>query len=255
MKKRGLAALELDSRKLRICGLVLLGAGCVGTLIQQRVLGVGRVPTEELLTLLSELPHGMAYATVAVICQVLELCAVPIFAFLLTEGVRHTAGYGKYLLRVSALALLCELPYNLFTEGAVLAVGALNPVFGAAVTLVMLWFFQSFREKKLSHWLLRLLALVGAFVWCNFLGIYCGAACALIAAAFWIGGGKPNLRLLLGGAASMACAVLSPLYIFTPLSLLFIHLYNGRRGSERRRGFYIVYPALLLAVWLLAQLN
>lgn len=255
MQKRKLASFELDSRLLRICGCVLLGIGCIGTLVQQRVLGVGRVSTEELMTLISELPHGMAYATVAVICQVLELCAVPIFAFLLTEGARHTASYGKYLLRVLALALVCEIPYNLLTEGAVLAVGALNPVFGAAAALGMLWFFRSFGEKKLSHWLIRLAALLGVFVWCNFLGIYCGAACTLIAAALWIGGGKQNLRLLIGGAASLACAVLSPLFIFTPLSFLFIHLYNGKREEEPRRVFYFVYPALLLVFCLLASLH
>ena len=255
MKKSKLASLELDSRLLRICGCVLLGAGCIGVLIQQRVLGVGRVSVNELMTLISELPHGMAFATFAIICQILELCAVPIFAFLLTEGVRHSTSYWKYLLRVLGLALICEIPYNLFTEGAVLAVGTMNPVFGAAVTLGMLWFFQSFREKKLSHWLIKLIALVGAFVWCNFLGIYCGAACTLIAAALWISGGKPNLRLLIGGAASVACAVLSPLFIFTPLSFLFIHLYNGKREAEQRRVFYLVYPVLLLVFCLITRLT
>ena len=76
---------------LRVCGLVMLAAGCVSTVIQNKILGVGQIANSTLLEVIQDRPDGMAYATLALIGQVLEICAVPVFAFLLSEGARRTA--------------------------------------------------------------------------------------------------------------------------------------------------------------------
>ena len=178
-----------------------------------------------------------------------------IFAFLLTEGAAQTGSYWSYVLRVLALALACELPYNMVTAGTPLAPGSFNPVFGAAITLLMLFFFRTFRDRRLSHWLIKAVAVLGAFLWCNFLGVACGAACAVIAAAFWLTRGRQNLQLLIGAAVSVACSILDPLYLFTPFSFLFLHLYNGKRPETENRLYYLAYPLILTAFALFSLLG
>lgn len=253
-KKRTLASLELSSMALRICGLVCLAAGCISSLIQDRILSVGQISNSELFELISDLPHGMTYATVSVVCQVLELCAVPIFAFLLAEGAVRTASFGKYFLRVFALALVCEIPYNLLTDGSFLGPGDLNPVFGPVMTLAMLYFFRTYGEKKAGHTAVKAIAVLGAFLWCNFLGVAFGASCVVITAALWATRGKQNIQLIVGCAASMACSVFSPLYIFTPISFLVIHLYSGERGRENRLFSYLAYPLMLVLFLLISRI-
>lgn len=253
VRKRRLSSLQLSSLHLRVCGLVLAAAGCIGSLIQSRILGVGRLPVAELYTLLSDLPNGMAYAALSLICQVLELCAIPIFAFLLIEGTAHTASFGKYFFRVLLLAFGSEIPYNLATAGRVISIGDLNPVFGAVMALAMLYFFRAYPDKKTAHRIVKALAVLGAFLWCNFIGVAFGASCILITAALWAARGKQNIQLLAGSAVSMACSVFTPLYLFTPISLLAIHLYSGERGRDNRFFQYLAYPVALIACYLLSR--
>ena len=184
-KKYALRSLELSARALHICGILLLAAGCGSIVIQNHILGVGQISNTQLLGVIQDRPDGMTYATLALVCQVLEICAVPIFAFLLAEGSRHTASYRKYLLRVTGLALACEIPYNLLTANTVLSVGSMNPVFGAVMSLVMLYFFRTFRENRASHNAIKAVAVLGAYLWSTFLGVAFGGPCVILTAVLW----------------------------------------------------------------------
>lgn len=237
-----------------MCGLPLLAAGCLSGVIQNRILGVGQIANSQLLEVIQSRPDGMVYATLALIGQVLEICAVPIFAFLLSEGARYTASYRKYLLRVVGLAAVCEVPYNLLTGDSVFVVGSLNPVFGAVMSLVMLYFFRIFREKCASHTAVKVIAVLGAYLWSTFLGAAFGGTSVIFAAVLWALHEKQNLQLIFGCFAGIACAVFSPLYLFSPLAFLVIHFYSNERGHQNRLVKYLSYPAILIVCLLISQL-
>lgn len=252
-KSHAFRPIALSSTALHTSGLVLLAAGCAGSLIQKSVLGVGHVSNAQLLQVLQDNPHGMAFATAALICQVLEICAVPIFAFLLVEGASRTASYKDYFLRVLGLAAVCEIPYNLLANGSVLSPGNLNPAFGAALCLLMLYFFRTYRGKNVSHMVIKAVSVVGAFLWCSFLGVAFGGCCVIITAVLWSMRKRQNLQLLCGCFASVACSAFSPLYCFSPIAFLAVYFYDGSRGSENKCVRYLGYPAVLIVSVLLLQ--
>lgn len=230
---------RLSANALRTCGMVFLLAGVFGNLIQRKMLGVGDIANSQLLQMMQENPSIMQMATTALVFQVLEVCAVPIFAFLLVEGTIHTSSFHKYFLRVFVLAVVCQLLYRMSMSG-------LNPVFALVMSMVMLYFFRRFPEKKAGHIAIKAIAIIGTFLWSNILGIENGAACVIITAVLWALREKPYFRAFGGCMATICCCFLSFLYVFAALSFLLIYFYNGERGPGSKRMNYLYYPGILL---------
>lgn len=151
----------ISSNGLRTWGMFFLLAGMLGkSILQNGLLNLGAVSFGQLLEQMQTSRAAMLYATLALLLQAMETCAVPIFAFLLVEGVEHTSSLRNYALRVAGLAVLSELPYNLATSGKLLDTTSRNPVFGLVVCLVMVYLYQKFPEKNAPHLLLRVLVTV-----------------------------------------------------------------------------------------------
>lgn len=244
-RRRG--GLELSSMALHVIGLIFLAAGGLSAVLRARFFNVGDtggISGSALLSLLDD-PDNFALATATVICQMAELCAIPIFAFLLTEGAVKTSDFKNYMLRVLGLALLCEVPYSLLWNGAFFLAWSHNIVFGTLMAMVMLWFFKTWPGRTAGNILVKVLAVLGCFLWCNFLGFDHGAAMIVITAALWTGRGGPNVQILAGFVACVCGVILTPLYLFSALGLLFVHLYGGQKGRYNRYVVYFAYPILL----------
>ena len=235
---------------LRAFGLLFLAAGLMGNVLQ-RSLGVGVVANSQLWQAMQDSPSTMVLATLALAFQALEACAVPVFCFLLVEGAIHTSGYRNYLLRVLLLAAVCELPYNLAVSGRLIAPDSLNPVFGMAVCLAMLYFFRHYPEKKAGHVAVKAAAVIGAFLWSNIFRIAGGSCCVLLVTVLWSLRDRENLRILAGILTMVACSVLSPFYLAGALAFLPLYFYEDERKAKCNRLVnYLSYPVLLLAFWL-----
>ena len=174
----------ISSNGLRTWGMFFLLAGMLGkSILQNGLLNLGAVSFGQLLEQMQTSRAAMLYATLALLLQAMETCAVPIFAFLLVEGVEHTSSLRNYALRVAGLAVLSELPYNLATSGKLLDTTSRNPVFGLVVCLVMVYLYQKFPEKNAPHLLLRVLVTAAAVIWCSMLSIRYGNSTVVLFAA------------------------------------------------------------------------
>ena len=242
---------SLTSTALRVCGILFLAAGMFGYMMQVNVLGAVGTSNTELFHALQADSGLMASATLAVVGQALEACAVPIFAFLLVEGAVHTSNYSKYVLRVLGLAAVSQLPYNLLMTGNLLQFYGLNSVFAAVMSMVMLYFFRRFPGKKAGRIAIKCCAFLFAFLWSNMLGVSHGAACVIVTAVLWGFREKPNLRTAFGVIVMLGCVVFSMFYMAAPISFLLIYFYSGEQGSRHRIANYAVYPILLLIFGLL----
>lgn len=234
----------LTGTALRTWGFffVLLGAVGMG-LVQNRLLGIGQFTMGDLVQAMQESKTVMILATVALVFQAAETCAVPFFAFLLVEGYSHTSSLKNYLLRVGGLAVLSEIPYNLAMTGNLINMDSRNPVFGLLVCLIMLYLYSHFKNV-----FLKVIITAAGVVWCEMLGIQHGSCTLLLVATLWGMRKKPQFRLFVACAVAVVCTMISPFYLAAPMSFIGIHMYNGKVGERSRLVNYLCYPAILILV-------
>lgn len=243
----------LTTQGLRTWGTLLSVAGIFGTaVIQNGILGMTVGSTEKLLETMQSSGSMMMFATLAIVLQLIQACAVPIFVFLLLEGFLHTASVKKYLIRVVGLAVISEIPYNLAYSGSWLNMGNRNPVFALAVCLLLLYFYRMFPAKGFSNVVLKAVITVAAFLWISMLKIDAGGPCVLMAAVLWALRDKPNFRILGGCTAAFLCTGFSPYYLIAPMIFIALHMYNGEKGEENRVVSYLWYPVTLLVFGLVS---
>ena len=239
----------LNGSALRTWGFLFIVLGAAGMgIVQYRLLGLGNMTTHSLLEAMEQSGDVMAFATVALVLQAMESCAVPIFAFLLVEGYLHTSDLKMYMVRVGVLALVSELPYNLAMGGSIWVTGSRNPVFALVIGLVMMYLYSRFKQV-----LIKILITVCAVVWCEMLDIDHGSFTVILVATLWGMRKRPQYRLFVGCAAAVVCSIISPFYLASPMSFLALHSYNGEPGDRNRLVNYLCYPVILLIIGIVAK--
>ncbi|MEI3578668.1 MAG: TraX family protein [Acutalibacteraceae bacterium] len=168
--------------------------------------------------------------------------AMPVLCFFIGEGLRHTRSPRRYLLRLTGFALLSELPFDLAFYGGI-EWGHQNVYFTLALGLLALWAIQS---RGMEGWLLALTAALAAeLLGCDY-GMY-GVLLILLLDRFH------RAR-----SEQLAAAALLNLTFFglrtqtlSLIALPLLWLYNGKRGRDDRRLFYLYYPAHLCVLGIL----
>ncbi len=247
--------LTVSSRGLRIWGLLFLITGMVGRgIVQNRLLKVDTFGMETIVQMMEYDPSILKYATIAVLLQGIETLAVPVFAFLLVEGFHYTSNVKAYLIRMTAAALLAEIPYNLVTTGKVLELSTRNPMFAMVIGMIVLMFFKQYAATSAKDILAKCMVVFGALLWSAFLGVQNAVPVVAMILVLWQFRGNRNKQVIFGLAAAMLCGLMSGYYFASALGVLMLLLYNGERGYfESKVVNYLAYPILLLAVGIAAQ--
>ena len=196
---------------------------------------------------------GMPLLTVALLFKVLETCAVPLLSFLMVEGFQRTSSFERYLIRVGAVAVASEIPFNLAASGKLLDLGSRNPVFALFICLVMLFFFNRYVEKNFRNTMMKVLIFTAAFLWCQMLRIDQGICLVVMVAILWAAREKSNVRAMYGFVAAMICTLFNMYYIGCCLSCIMLHRYNEERGEQNVKFNYGFYPVMLLVVGIIAK--
>jgi len=239
----------INGNALRTWALLFAAAGTIGRgLIQNHILGVGQLTTQQLLDVMGASQQAMSLVTCSLVLQALETCAVPLYAMMLVEGVQNTSSFPAYFKRILTLAVACELPYNLAMNGRVLFLGSRNPVFALVMCFAMLYMFSRFPEGKKANGLIKVVIAIAAILWCEMLKIEYGSATILIVAVMWAFRKNTLYRNFAGAAAAIVCTVMSMYFLAAPMAFMIIHGYDGEKSTNSRKVNYLAYPALLLAV-------
>lgn len=240
-----------SGQTLRLFGLFMLAAGVVGqSILYNKIIG-GATTLADLEKVLGT-NAGIGIA--ALVCMLVYTCAVPLFAFLLVEGLKHTSNFGKYFLRVFGLAVACEIPYDLAMSGKVFHWYSQNPVLGIVLCMVMYYFFNYYQGKSFKSVAISTLVVVMAFLWGGLLRIEEGQPLVLIFTGLWFCRKKKMLQTIVGCVITCLCSSLRAeniTYFFAPMVFLFIHFYNEEPGEGNRIFNYVAYPAVLVACWLI----
>lgn len=168
--------------------------------------------------------------------------AMPVLCFFIGEGLRHTRSPRRYLLRLTWFALLSELPFDLAFYGGI-EWGHQNVYFTLALGLLALWAIQS---RGMEGWLLALTAALAAeLLGCDY-GMY-GVLLILLLDRFHRARSEQ-----LAAAALLNLAFFGlQTQILSLIALPLLWLYNGKRGRDDRRLFYLYYPAHLCVLGIL----
>ena len=228
---------------------VTLGAAAV-TILLRGLLKVDMISPdmEQVMGLFSE-DQTRTYVIVTLICLAVETCAVPLFAVMLVEGSYRTLDFSKYMIRTALVAVVSEIPYDYATQGRVLDLTNLNPAFGTAIALVMLYFFLRYSDRTVGHYILRSVITIAMILWTMIFNVTQGPCIVLITAVLWTFWNKPLWRSIIGALACLVCAVLiSPFYIAAPLAMILIYFYRGEKGMDFKWGRLVAYPAILILV-------
>ncbi len=185
--------------------------------------------------------------------------ALPIFAFLITEGFIHTKNVKKYFIRLFIFALISQFPYMLFVS-TFSNTWDLNILFTFCLGLLALILYEKINNKFLKVLIVVFTCAIAQgfkfdYGWFGIASIF----------IFYKFKDKKILMNILFILASLAQNVIrffiynhNPhfifLFIFTTLSLIFINLYNGKRGKNLKYLFYIFYPAHLIVLYFISFL-
>ncbi len=240
---------------IRTWGYLFLLMGIAGqSVIQNQILGLNTMTTNELLAAWDADPAIMPMVTLALVFQAIQTCAAPVFTFLLVEGFLHTSNIRKYLFRVTCLALVSELPYNLAMGGQWLDLSSRNPVFGLALSLFTLTLYAQYQEPTMAHRAIKVAVTLAALVWGKILGIQDGFCLVLLTITFWGFRNKPNFRNLAAMIAASLCTLSSMFYLASPMAVMALFKYNGEPGPRNRAFNYAAYPVALLCFGLIGIL-
>ena len=238
-----------DAAAIRKWGMIFLTIGIVGQcILQNRLLNMNSVTGNELLGAMESDPMVMPLLTAALICKIIETCAAPLFAFLLVEGFQRTRSFEKYLIRVGAVALISELPYNLAYSGRIFELSSRNPVFGLFICMVMLYFYTRYPDKGMKNFAMKALITLAAFLWCLMLHIDQGICLVVMVAMLWYARSKSNERAVLGFCSAMVCTLFDMYYIGSCMAFIMLHRYDEERGEQNEKLNYAFYPVVLLVV-------
>lgn len=245
----------ITANALRTWGMIFMAAGVIGRgVIQNHILGVAGASTQQMLEVMQSSDAAMNYATMSIALQALETCAAPIFAMLLVEGILHTSDFTKYFTRVFGVALLTEIPYNLAVGRGVLDFSSRNPVFSLILGMLLIFFYQRYAGRDLKNVAIKILVTIAALAWVKMLNIEFGTAMILIILVLWTFRDKGLYRNFIGASAAIACSLLSPFFLASPMSFLAIHMCNWELGEENRIANYLMYPGILMLAFLVGKL-
>lgn len=239
----------ITANALHTWGMLFLTIGIIGkSIFQNRLLGAVGLNTQQLLAAMDATPDAMMFATIGLVMQAMETCAVPIFAYLLVEGWQHTESRMNYAKRVLGLAVLSEIPFNFAMSGKLLSLSSRNPVFGILLCMIALYFYGVYEEKTFKNTAIKLLVTVGAFLWAAMLKIEYGGCMVILTAVLWAYRSNSLMRNMAGATGAIVCMLYSPLFLIAPMGMLAVHMYNGEKGEDNRMVNYLAYPAILLVV-------
>lgn len=233
----------LSDFRMKVIGYIFIVIGLIGSSMLIPALGpdLKKASTTD-----------MAFA---LIFEVVSWCALPLFAWLIVDAVRHTAHIGRYVLQLLALAVVSEVPYDLSTTGKVWDLSSQNPVWALAICVIVLWIYRHYGGRRDgTAWVVRALVLLAAALDMYLFHIYVrqtlfqgGLLLLGFVIIFYFLDSHENTMILAGVVWGVG-GLLPP-----SIGMVFLHYRNGRLGYRRnRRGnwvklfFYVFYPILLL---------
>lgn len=238
---------QISVNGLKLAGTVLMALYFFSVaVVQNGVLHMSDYTSEQLNELLAGDGQAMLWAGIGSVASAVGIIGVPIFAYLLVQGVEHTSNLQKYILTVLAFAVVSEVPYDLAMSGQGWNWADQNSLWTVFIALVMLWLMKTFQGKGMVPLALSILFAAAGCFWAILLHCRFGGGFVLITAVLYLLRERKGVSYGLG-------ALISLIYATALLGFVPVALCSGQRRDIGRGkyGYYVFYPAMLVlfAVW------
>ena len=227
---------------LKLAGTVLMALYFFSaSVVQNGILHVSEYTAEQLSELMAGDGQYMMWAGIGSVTLAVGIMGLPIFAYLLVQGVEHTASLQRYILTVFAFAVVSEVPYDLAMSGQVWNLSDQNSLWTVLIALIMLWLMKTFQGKGMAPVVLSILFTAAGCFWAILLRSRFGGGFVLITAILYLLREKKGLSYALGAAVSL-------LYTTALLGFVPVAMCSGKRRDMGRGkyGYYLFYPVMLV---------
>lgn len=203
---------------------------------------------------------GMELLPSVRILRIIDRLAFPIFAFMIAEGCAHTRNRRAYLLKIAAVALLCQIVYAVAERSLYQSV-----LVSFTLAILTIFSIDLFRVKRNVLSFAAMAAVIAGVVFLTMV-----APAVLVGTDFKIDYGILGIALpvvvyfiptcygkYLATAAILLLmgAAMGGRQWYALLAVPVLSLYNGRRGILNLKYlFYIFYPAHLAVIYLISLL-
>jgi len=238
---------QISVNSLKLAGTVLMTLYFFSAaVVQNGILHMSKYTSEQLNQLLANDGHIMLWAGIGSVASTMGILSVPIFAYLLVQGVEHTSNLWRYILTVLVFAVISEIPYDLAMSGQVWNWSEQNSLWTALIALVMLWLMKTFQGKGAIPRALHILFVAMGCFWAILFHSKFGGGFVLITAVLYLFRDRKGISYSLG-------ALISLIYTTAPLGFVLVTLCSGERREMAwgKYVYYAFYPLILMlfALW------
>lgn len=195
---------------------------------------------------------GAMLLTDVVLLRILGRLALPIFAYMIAEGCRHTRSRGRYLGRIAALAAVCQAVYFISMGSVYMSI-----LVTFSLSIMLICVIENFQRKRdLTSRMLAFGTLLGIFFVCVALpelwegsdfGIDYGLMGVLLPVLIYFGSEKT--KYLTAGLILLGFSY-GGVQWFALAAVPLLGMYNGQRGKGSiGKWFYLYYPAHMAAIY------
>ncbi len=180
--------------------------------------------------------------------------AFPIFAYMIGEGCAYTRHRGRYLGKMAALALVCQIVYWLFMDSLYQCVLV---TFTLSIGLIFL-LDHAGKRNTAGSWALAVLALGAVFFLTEILpgllpatdyGVDYGFFGVLLPVLVYLGKDRQQKLAFFALGTALLAARYGGLQWYSLVTIFLLLLYNGQRGKAKLKNlFYFYYPAHLVVL-------
>lgn len=182
--------------------------------------------------------------------------AMPIFAFLIAEGMYYTRDRMRYLLQMLLFAGISQWPFWMMDRGTLKGTD-LNVMFTFAYAMVAVWVLdvillqylhrEETERRELVWRLPAAVAVVGGICYLAEVVTPCdyGGCGVLVVVLFYALREQRVVAIALAYAVMTACF---PTEIYCVPGMILIWLYNGQRGRQYKYFYYLFYPLHIMII-------
>lgn len=233
---------QISVNALKLVGAILMVLYFFSAaVVQNGILYVSEYNSEQLNQLLASDGQAMMWASIGSVGSAVGIMGVPIFAWLLVQGVEHTSDLRRYILTVLGFAVISEVPYDLAMSGQVFNWSEQNSLWTVLIALVMLWLMKTFQGKGMTPLLLNLLFAAAGCFWAILIRSRFGGGFVLVTAVLYLLRERKGVSYGLG-------ALVSLIYATAPLGFVPVAMCSGERRDMGRTKYvyYALYPVMLM---------